>query len=329
MDGNLVAISNSEVATWDRCRRQWYLKYYLGEVPADEIPVSNQALGVRVHAALEGFYGYELDPVAVLDVLYAMITEAYPDYRTDLLAERELAAIMVEGYLEWIEETGKDAGLTVVATERDIEVPFPKLRGVVLKARLDQVVFNEVTGLLSFLDHKTAPSFDQHEMLALNPQFKFYSIIQRMLVAGNPDAPRVSGGIINTLRRVKRTEKSKPPYYQRDSFRYDEETLDAAEARIFKICTEILDARVSLDYVYTEGGGLLEHVNGVQRVDLYPSPRPHECRWDCPFVQLCPMMDDGSDWPGVLTRSGKFRQDDPYSYYREDPLRAVREVLGR
>jgi hypothetical protein len=41
------------------------------------------------------------------------------------------------------------------------------------------------------------------------------------------------------------------------------------------------------------------------------------------------MMDDGSDWPGVLTRSGKFRQDDPYSYYREDPLRAVREVLGR
>jgi hypothetical protein len=40
------------------------------------------------------------------------------------------------------------------------------------------------------------------------------------------------------------------------------------------------------------------------------------------------MMDDGSDWPGVLLRSGKFRQADPYGYYRDDPLRAVRMALG-
>ena len=344
----MIAISNSEIATWDRCRRQWFLKYFLGETPADEPPVSNQLLGTRVHAALEGKYGYELDPVTVLETLYKLTIEAFPDWRTELLAERELAVTMVSGYLEWIEETGKDAGLTVVATERDIEVPFPRVPGVALKARLDQVVYSETTGLLSFLDHKTAANFDQHEMLALNPQFKTYSVVQRLAVAqaapahvhdgqgtveGCPgcfyDPPRVSGGMINTLRRVKRTEKSKPPYYQRDEFRYNDEELDSAELRIEAVCQEIMTARRYLDWAYGAQGGALSTVNDVQRHDLYPSPRGHECRWDCPFITLCPMMDDGSDWPGVLTSSGRYRQDDPYSYYyKNDPLHAVRAKLG-
>lgn len=323
----MIAISNSEIATWDRCRRQWFLKYFLGEIPADEPPVSNQLLGTRVHAALEGKYGYELDPVMVLETLYKLTIEAFPDWRTELLAERELAVTMVSGYLDWIGETGKDAGLTVVATERDIEVPFPRVPGVALKARLDQVVYSETTGLLTFLDHKTAPSFDQHEMLALNPQFKTYSVIQRLARAEN--APQVSGGMINTLRRVKRTERSKPPYYQRDEFRYNDEELDSAELRIEAVCQEIMTARRYLDWAYGAQGGALSTVNDVQRHDLYPSPRVHECRWDCPFSKgICSAMDDGSDWPGMLLRSGAYKQQNPYQYYRDDPLQAVRGVLA-
>lgn len=329
MDGNLVAISNSEIATWDRCRRTWYLKYFLGEVPTDEPVVSNQLLGTRVHAALEGWYGYELDPVLVLEVLYQILVTEHPEYRAELMAEREMAVIMVQGYLEWTAEDGQDALIKVVAVEQEIVVPFPALPGVALKARMDQVVWDSLTESLMFQDHKTAPNFDAHDALALNPQFKFYSIVQRLAVAGNPDAPRVMGGMINTLRRVKRTERSKPPYYLRDRFRYNDEELDSAQARVVAICNDIMEARSSLNYVYTEGGGLLEHVNAVQRLELYPTPRVHECRWDCPFVTLCPMMDDGSDWPGVLAGSGRYRQADPYAYYREDPLRAVRAALGK
>ena len=331
----LIAISNSEIACWDRCRRKWYLAYYMGMVPADEIPFGNMQLGIRVHAALEGWYGYQLDPVGVLRVLYELAIQAFPDFQADLEAERETAVIMVSGYLDWVAETGADAELELIATETDLQVPFPKLPGVALRARMDQVVLDHSVGVLRFLDHKTAANFDAHDMMALDPQFKFYSIVHRLLnhLGGRHEADAlVSGGIRNTLRRVKRTSRSSPPYYQRDTFTYNDEELDAAEARVFRICTEILDARSQLDYVYDPvngGGGLLEHVNGVQRADLYPTPRPHECRWDCPFVNVCPMMDDGSDWPGVLTRSGRYKQDDPYQYYREDPLRAVREVLGQ
>jgi hypothetical protein len=305
------------------------LKYYLGITPAEEPPVGNMILGTRVHAAMEGYYGYGLDPVTVIAALYALAVEAFPEYRTELLAERELAEIMVNGYIEWVAETGKDAGIEVVVTEADLEVPFDIVPGVKLKARMDQVILNQNTGLLSFLDHKTAPNFESHEVLALNPQFKFYSVVQRIIArqAGGENA-RVAGGMINTLRRVKRTAKSNPPYYQRDEFRYTDVELDAAEARIETICREIVTVRRYLDWVYREQGGALDSVNDVQRSELYPSPRPYECKWDCPFVTVCPMMDDGSDWPGVLLRSGRYKQQDPYDYYREDPLRAVRQVLG-
>lgn len=324
----MVSISNSEISTFDRCRRQWYLKYYMGMVPTEEPPVGASQTGTRVHAAMEGYYGYGMDPAVTIDVLYALATEAFPDWRKELLDERETAAAMVSGYLEWVAETGIDAGIEVVVTEADIEVPLPGMPEVSLKARMDQVVVNRNTGLLSFLDHKTAANFDSHEVLALNPQFKHYSVVQRLVQRQHGGTVMVSGGIVNTLRRVKRTARSQPPYYQRDEFRYTDVELDAAELRIYAIVRQILDARTALDWAHEDQGGALEVVNRVQREDLYPTPNPRECKWQCPFVSVCPMMDDGSDWPGVLLRSGRYRQADPYSYYRDDPLRAVRERLG-
>jgi hypothetical protein len=325
-----LAISNSEIATADRCMRQWYLKYYLGTVPAEEIPVGSSMTGTRIHTALEGWYGYGLDPVDVLQALYALATEAFPDWSTELAAERELAVTMVKGYQEWVAETGEDANLRVVMTETDLEVPLPGVPGVSLKARMDQVVYDEANGWLSFLDHKTAANFDSHEKLAMKPQFKHYSVMQRMIQRdGRHDRVLISGGIVNTLRRVKRTEKSKPPYYQRDAFRFNDEQLDAAEERIYKLVDRILEARQALDWVYGDQQGALEAVNRVQRSECFPSPAYSGCaEWECPFTSVCPMMDDGSDWGGVLLRSGRYRQDDPYQYYRSDPLRAVRQVLG-
>jgi hypothetical protein len=38
-------------------------------------------------------------------------------------------------------------------------------------------------------------------------------------------------------------------------------------------------------------------------------------------------MDDGSDWAGILTRSGRFTQADPYAYYRDDALASIRAEL--
>jgi hypothetical protein len=322
----MITISNSEISMWLRCRRKWFVSYYLGYQPASEEVTGHRILGTRVHTALEGHYGYGLDPLAVLGVLYQIELDASPEFEAELLAERDLASAMIEGYIEWAAETGADAGLRVISTEAEVTVPLPGVEGVELRAKLDQRVLSEETGLVLFHDWKTSATFDKHEILALDPQFRFYSMIERLAAAG--DGPRASGGMLTTLRRVKRSDKSRPPYYRRDEFRYDPETINSTLAKAQRVGYEIRKARQSLDWAYTEGQGDIDLVNLVQRSLFPPTPILRDCDWSCPFVNLCPMMDDGSDWAGVLTGSGSFKQDNPYAYYSDDPLRRVRQELA-
>lgn len=331
----MITISNSEIGTWKRCPRQWYLTYYLGMVPADEPATGARQLGSRIHTALEGYYGYQLDPLAVFPMLYAIEARRRPEFEGDLFAEQETGEIMLSGYLEWLNETGADADFETVATETDLRVPLPGVDGVTLRARMDQVRRQLSTGWLSFEDYKTAASFEAHETLALSPQFKFYSLMQQLaagLEIGQPPPegmPAVMGGTITTLRRVKRTEKSKPPYYQRDSFRYNPEQISATLLKVQRAARQIATARLRLDEAYAASGGDLGKINAFQREFLPPTEIPADCKWSCPHVQLCPMLDDGSDWPGALMSSGRYKQDDPYAYYRSDSLRAIREELAR
>jgi PD-(D/E)XK nuclease superfamily len=339
-----IPMTNSEMFTFQRCPRMWLLKYYFGYVPdADEV-TGNRILGTRIHIALQGMYGYGLDALAVLHLVYQFALEQFPDYEADLVKERDLASAMVEGYIEWLAAEGADAGMRVVATEAKVTVPLPGVPGVELWAKLDQVVLDEATGLLSFLDHKTTASFERHEILLLNPQFRFYSLVQKLAVYRHihdddgtvegcpgcfPDfAPRVLGGIVNTLRRVKRSDKSKPPYYQRDPFRYNESDIDSTLRKVQGRARQILAARATLDHIYAERGGDLALLNDFQREHLPPTAIETDCSWRCPFVQLCPMLDDGSDWVGSLVRSGHFRQENPYAYYDDDPLARVRQELA-
>lgn len=325
-----IQISQSEIATWMRCPRKWLLTYWMGVAPAEEQITGTAICGTRVHTALQGWREQGLDPVATLGVLYALAATRHPEHAAELAAEHELTSIMVSGYLEWLEETGSDNGLELVAAEHEVTVPVPGLPGVELRAKLDAVFRDTADGSLSFLDYKTADSFEAHEVLGLNPQFKIYSLIEVMDAAarGEP-AMHVRGGFIDTLRRVKRTAKSKPPYYQRDPFRYNLAELEATARKVGKICADIEQARITLDRVYGYSGGSLATINILQQTEFPPNEMPRDCSWSCPFSGgLCTMMNDGSDWPGVITESGRYAQGDPYKRYSDDPLGAIRAEIA-
>lgn len=325
----MIEISQSELATWARCPRKWYASYYLGCVPTEEPVCSSRELGTRVHTALEAAQGYDMDPIVVLTVIYQMLLDEHPEVSQDILKERELATIMVSGYTEWLAAEGLDAHLETVATEAEVKVPMPGLDGVLLRARLDAVV-RDSDGFSMFKDYKTADSFERHEILDMDFQMKIYCLITRLLrAAGAPEAPDVRGGILDTLRRVKRSSRSQPPYYRRDTFSYNDDVMVSTARRAGKLCTEILHARAVLDAAAARGADLAE-VNLIQQTELRPVPLLKECSWSCPLAGgVCTAMDDGSDWPGILTQSGRFRQSDPYEYYRADPLKAIREALAR
>jgi RecB family exonuclease len=330
-------LSQSEIATWTRCPRKWFIEYYLGFAPADETPFGNRQLGIRVHTALEAHYGYGLSAVQVLQILYAIEIQAHPEFEQELKNEMALGLLMVSGYLEWVEAEGKDADLRVIATETDLQVPLPGLEKVILRARMDSVVQVLSTGVLKFIDHKTSASFEPQEALERNPQFRFYGLLQ-FLAAGHgvpvpgmelrPDRPVVMGGIMNTLRRVKRSGSSKPPYYQRAEVDFNLEVHASTLDRVRQVALEICNARGNLDATYLTGGQL-EVVNSLQRTLLRPNPIDGDCDWRCPAAQgLCVAMDDGSDWPSILVSSGRYVRQDPYSRYADDPLRSIREKIA-
>jgi RecB family exonuclease len=322
-----MLVSQSEIYSWTRCRRNWFITYYLGFVPADEAPVGNRQLGSRVHTALEAYFGYQLDPVAVLALLYRIEANRSPEYAADLSAEADLAEAMVSGYLEWLAEEGADADFKIVATETDLRVDLPGVPGVQLRARMDQVSQRISDGALLFRDYKTGANFEIAEQLRLNPQMKFYTLVQHL--ASGPDGPKIAGGTIDTLRRVKRTGKAVPPYYQRDAFLYTPEEIDATLRKVQTVAAEITVHRAMLDDAYRRSGGDLSVIDQVQRSQMYPTEIPNDCKWWCIFREICPMMNDGSDWSASLVRSGRFRQADPYSYYRDDALRTIREEMEK
>jgi len=308
-------------------------RYYYGFHLADPPPVGNAQLGIKVHTAMEALYGYDLDPLAVLTLLYGQDIEARPEYEEQLRKEQELAAAMVSGYLEWAISESVDADLRLEKAEAEIRIPMPGFPGVELRARLDQILHEISTGHRLFLDFKTADSFDAHTILELNPQFRFYSVLMHLQAGIDWTGPYPDfitppmGGIIRTLRRCKRTERARPPFYASDPFRYNPDQLTTTWLRTSRIVGEIMEARAALDEVAARGGDMAL-LNSVQRHRLRPVPIATDCKWRCELSKgVCVGMDDGSDWAGML-RSPRFEQGDPYAYYERGTLDGIRRQLA-
>lgn len=336
----MIGISQSEMNTWARDPRKWFILYYLGYAPAAESATGTRQLGTRIHTSLEGYYGYQLDPLLVLKAIYAIEMRGNPEAEAELRKEYALADIMISGYLEWLEETGKDANLKVVAVETDLTVPLPGVPGVGLRSRMDQVNLDETDGTLRFMDYKTADNFERHNLLELDPQMPFYSLVQHLVVAGQPNAPVVAGGQITTLRRVKRTQRAQPPFYERHVFYFNQDKVRATYNRVVRLCTEIMEARGHLDWIAQQNGAtslefaaadqrIYDMLNEYQQSRLRPVPIISDCRWSCPLASgLCAMMDDGSDWIRAVAQGEHWKKVDPYAYYRGDALAAIRAELA-
>lgn len=312
----MLTISNSEIQTWKTCHRKWWLTYYreLGlkrEVGA----VGARELGTRIHIALDSMYGHGLEPLTVLNDLYEEDAKELEDGSEKLIAlrkEQDLGKAMLEGYVQWVQETGVDEGIELVATETAIEVPSG-VDGVLLRGKLDQRVVRNVDGARLFLDHKTVANLtDPPRFLPLDEQMKFYHLLERLdsiYKTSNEPAWRTDGGLYNMLRKVKRTATAKPPFYDRVEVRHNDQTLRTMWARVHSVIKEILDARNALD------------AGGDHHYITYPRPS-RDCSWSCDFFAVCPMFDDGSNIEGLLEEY--YAHVDPYERYQaQDEGRAV------
>jgi hypothetical protein len=278
----IVPVSNSEINQFKECRRKWWLGTYRGLALKNKSVTGALALGTRVHYALEMYYTSDLDPIEVYTNLLEndiQTLESEGKELSDLMEEGNLGLIMVEGYLEWLEETGADANLEVISAEEKLSTMMLDNR-VELRGKMDLRVRDRIDNSRKVLDHKTTVNFSSFESVAdLNEQLFTYMLLERL----KPDeTDYTDGAIYNMLRKVKRSAKSKPPYYKRWITRHNQEGLNSFYYRLHGTLIDMIRVRDALD------------AGTNPNIVAYPTPTK-DCTWRCPFYQVCLLIDEDNE----------------------------------
>jgi RecB family exonuclease len=317
-----LTISNSEIQCWKNCPRQWYLAYYLelGLKREDGEATGARSLGSRIHVALHMMYVEGANPITVLDEIYAEDVKFFQEAGRpeteiiDLKKEQDLAHAMIEGFLDWLSQEGIDEEYELVGAETVVQVESG-IENVFLRGKLDQRWVRKSDGARLFRDFKTVGDFIRpRKLLPLDEQMKFYHLLEfldALQRTGKGPQWATDGGLYTMLRKVKRTATAKPPFYDQVEISHNTEELRSMWLRVQKVIREIIETRLALD----EGG---DH-------RYWARPRPSDkCTWGCDFLPVCPMMDDGSNWKGLLKEY--YTHIDPHERYRaQDEGREVTE----
>ena len=302
-----MSISNSEVQCYKRCKRRWYLRYFRHLRPIRTEATGALPLGSRVHRCLEEYYTHlqtgEDNSVALAlgahDVLVDTDLMLHPEQADAINKDATLSRIMLEGYFDYLQETGADQNLEVIAAEEHLESPIvTELGTVTAVGKIDLRVRDTATGSDYFLDHKTVQEFTTPtKSLHMDEQLKMYHWLLRQ------KGQRVDGAIYNMLRKVKRGPTSKPPFYERMVIQHSPQEIDSFYTRL---CGEVEDILRTTEALNNGG----DH----QRY-AYPHPT-RDCSWDCEFYPVCPLMDRPQDSPEDVMQY-LYETYDPYERYEE------------
>jgi hypothetical protein len=262
------------------------------------------ALGSRIHAALDDYYSKGIPLIqahaSLVEKDAQTLLESGRD-TYDLESEAELGRIMLEGYLQWVEENGIDAELEMISTEEIISMPLLDNK-VILQGKIDMRVRRKADGVRMFRDFKTVGgSFtDFASMAHMNEQILTYMMLE---TAQNKGDERSEGGIFTMLKKVKRSANARPPFYEQMEVRHNVFTLRNFWQRIHGTLTDLLNVRQALD----EGT--------THQFVAYPRPS-RDCKWKCQFFAICPMFDDGSAAEQAISEA--YVSSDPYGYYHNE-----------
>lgn len=294
----LRRLTNSEVQTFKHCRRKWWFTWYRGLTPKGTPLTGPLAIGTRVHEALAEWYVPDwkgVDPREALEklllrdesALVSQLTDVDADIAVTKLAdfkrEADLARAMLDGYVQWLQETGADQGYIVIAPERTLtallETPLDA-PNIELTGTVDADLRREHDHAVLFMDHKTCGSIGQlTRMLVWDEQMLMYRVLED--ANRNDGEPWVEGALYNMLRKVKRGVTAKPPFYERVEVRHNDHQVQNFKKRLIGEALQIGQVERSLS-----DGADPQYV-------VYPSPS-QRCLWGCEFNTVCPMMDDGS-----------------------------------
>jgi CRISPR/Cas system-associated exonuclease Cas4 (RecB family) len=318
-------ISHSELKDFQRCKRRWWLRHIRRLAPKLTGPAGALQSGTRVHTALESYYTFgnegtmrealEMEIKDALHTYQADCERLEIEFDSELIAkfnkDIEVERAMIEGYAAWVAETGADAHLTVIDVERKHSVSDTALgadfaRRFEVVAKLDLRVFDEISGTRRFMDHKTMQTFaNVLPLLRPDSQMLHYHLMEFILAVADDET--CSGAIYNMLRKVKRTKAAKPPFYAREVIDHNAEEVESYRLRLLGMIANVFELEARLTDLGETGAAMF----------AYPNPT-RDCLWDCEFLQVCGMFDDGSRVEDAL--SAHFVERDPLARYGEQQV---------
>ena len=297
-------VSNSEIQTFKDCRRRWWFNYYRRLRPQKKKVTGPLALGSRVHNALEEYYKND---TPLLEAYSEFLTKDRVIAATEFLdldeldSEGELGRIMLEGYLDWVDEEGVDAEYDIISNEETLMMPL--LNGEVeLQGKLDMRVRRKSDGTRLIRDFKTVgQSFDQYtSTLHLNEQVLTYMTLEAY---HNTEEDRSSGALFTLFKKVKRSARANPPFYAQIEIEHNKFTLMSFWNQLHGVVSELFRVKTALD------------AGEDHRYVAWRRPS-NDCRWKCEYFTICPMVDDGSAVEDAI--ADMFEIGDPNARYTED-----------
>ena len=312
-----MVITQSDLSGFTACRRAWMLGTYLGLREKEPKAFGPLTLGTRIHEALDAYYGDGRDPVeAYMEIVASersTLDESGVVYgRDDWEREAELGRIMIEGYIEWLADTGADADWEVIGAEQRLSARLMDGH-VELRGKVDLRVRLKSSGARIVVDHKSTTHFSNIAVLApYAPQLPTYMLLERINYPNSQDE-WLQGAVYNMLRKVKRTVNSKPPFYDRITVMHNDEFMRHFWTRINGLVRDYVDVVHALD-------------RGVDhRMVAYPTAGS-QCRY-CPFKFVCLAADDGSRVGDMI--DDLFVQSDPHARYSQEQSSLIPDSATR
>lgn len=287
-----VKISYSQLATWRRCRRKWYLNYIERLESKNVHPAYALVLGSAVHEALDNYYDpkYKKRDRRRLVATYHEYMEAEKtelDKRIHGLPEEEninerwqqntdLGYAMMEYYGTVAHELDN---FTVLATEADFDIDTGitiavadtdtgELHDVPVfyRGRIDGVIQTEDNHIL-LLEHKTAKQFNEQRLI-LDQQATSYIWAARQI-----HKLPVEGVMYNILRKQRNSSRVKNPLvYRLEAWR--------SEAHIESFPLSVAQ--------------MVKDMELAAQHNLYFHTPSDDCNW-CSYFSICTMMQDAAD----------------------------------
>lgn len=333
-------MSSIEIHTHDRigfkrCRRKWFFESELCRhvVPKGVLNV-NTWYGTGFHFVLEDYHGYRrFESPTKAFYAYLDAWESLTELSPEALALADLSPGMFNHYTEeWLPRRAEYKTLWingVPQVEVNFRIYIPELSeyaGVPVwyVGTLDRVVV-DLMGVLYVMEYKTAAKFDIAK-LETDPQINSYcwagqelygrpiqGMVYLQFVKAVPQEPRIlKNGDISTAMDQKTTYTK---YLRALQDRYGVNasfpegnvnflnklsTAESPEGDAFirqdVVVRNKFNRAMEYRKILAEGYDMLN-----PRLQCYPNST-RDCTWDCEYRDLCIMIDDGSDWEGLLAQ---------------------------